>query len=79
MIELTFDNFDIPEPFAAVWRDQHVFDLSASNPTAGQRNNYSLANNQETESALRFNVRIATPPPGQDCAPGVGSSYVFSL
>ena len=28
---------------------------------------------------LRFNVRIATPPPGQDCAPGVGSSYVFSL
>jgi Na(+)-translocating NADH:ubiquinone oxidoreductase F subunit len=28
---------------------------------------------------LRFNVRIATPPPGQDCAPGVGSSYIFSL
>ena len=28
---------------------------------------------------LRFNVRIATPPPGQDCPPGVGSSYVFSL
>jgi Na(+)-translocating NADH:ubiquinone oxidoreductase F subunit len=28
---------------------------------------------------LRFNVRIATPPPGQDCAPGVGSSYVFNL
>ena len=23
--------------------------------------------------------RIATPPPGQDCAPGVGSSYVFRL
>ena len=31
------------------------------------------------DRALRFNVRIATPPPGQDCAPGVGSSYVFSL
>jgi Na+-transporting NADH:ubiquinone oxidoreductase subunit F len=76
---IDFRNFEIPEPFAAIWREQHVFDLSASNPTAGQRNNYSLANNQETESALRFNVRIATPPPGQDCAPGVGSSYVFSL
>ena len=33
----------------------------------------------KTERQLRFNVRIATPPPGQDCAPGVGSSYVFSL
>ena len=32
-----------------------------------------------TERALRFNVRIATPPPGQDCPPGVGSSYIFNL
>ena len=46
---------------------------------AGRRNNYSLAGNPRTERQLRFNVRIATPPPGQDCAPGVGSSYVFSL
>ncbi len=50
-----------------------------SNPTAGRRNNYSLASNQELERTLRFNVRIATPPPGQDCPPGVGSSYVFNL
>jgi Na+-transporting NADH:ubiquinone oxidoreductase subunit F len=28
---------------------------------------------------LKFNVRIATPPPGQDCPPGVGSSYIFNL
>ena len=46
---------------------------------SGRRNNYSLASNQQTERTLRFNVRIATPPPGQDCPPGVGSSYVFSL
>jgi Na(+)-translocating NADH:ubiquinone oxidoreductase F subunit len=51
----------------------------AHNPEAGKRNNYSLASNQQTDRLLRFNVRIATPPPGQDCAPGVGSSYVFSL
>jgi Na+-transporting NADH:ubiquinone oxidoreductase subunit F len=69
----------IEEPFAAVWRNQHVFDLVASNPQSGRRNNYSLAGNQKTENVLRFNVRIATPPPGQECAPGVGSSYVFSL
>jgi Na+-transporting NADH:ubiquinone oxidoreductase subunit F len=76
---IRFRDFDIPEPFAAVWRNQHVFDLVARNPRAGRRNNYSLAANPRTERQLRFNVRIATPPPGQDCAPGAGSSYVFSL
>jgi MocE subfamily Rieske [2Fe-2S] domain protein len=77
--QIRFRDFDIPEPFAIVWENQHTFDLVASNPQSGRRNNYSLASNRVTESTLRFNVRIATPPPGQDCAPGVGSSYVFSL
>ncbi len=77
--ELRFAGFDIPEPFASVWRTQHVFDLVAKNPEPGRRNNYSLASNQQTERVLRFNVRIATPPPGQACAPGVGSAYIFSL
>ena len=76
---IRFRDFDIPEPFATVWENQHVFDLVAHNPRPGHRNNYSLASNQQTEDTLRFNVRIATPPPGQDCPPGVGSSYVFSL
>jgi Na+-transporting NADH:ubiquinone oxidoreductase subunit F len=77
--EIRFSDFEIPEPYAAVWRNHHLFNLAARNPTPGRRNNYSLASNQQTESTLRFNVRIATPPPGQDCAPGVGSSYVFHL
>jgi MocE subfamily Rieske [2Fe-2S] domain protein len=76
---IRFRDFEIPEPFAAVWENQHVFDLVASNQRAGRRNNYSLAGNPRTERQLRFNVRIATPPPGQACAPGAGSSYVFSL
>jgi MocE subfamily Rieske [2Fe-2S] domain protein len=76
---IRFRDFDIPEPFAPVWENQHIFDLVARNPTTVRRNNYSLASNPSTERTLRFNVRIATPPPGQDCAPGIGSSYVFSL
>jgi len=76
---IRFRDFDIPEPFATVWRNQHVFDLVAENPEPGRRNNYSLAGDPRSERQLRFNVRIATPPPGQDCAPGAGSSYVFSL
>ena len=77
--EIRLSDFDIPEPFASVWKTQHVFDLVARNPEAGRRNNYSVASNPQRENTLRFNVRIATPPPGQACAPGVGSSYAFSL
>jgi MocE subfamily Rieske [2Fe-2S] domain protein len=76
---IPFRDFDIPEPFAIVWENQHVFDLVACNRESGRRNNYSVASNQLTERTFRFNIRIATPPPGQDCAPGVGSSYVFGL
>ncbi|MBS1815057.1 MAG: NADH:ubiquinone reductase (Na(+)-transporting) subunit F [Acidobacteria bacterium] len=76
---IRFRDFDIPEPYRSVWEAQHLFDLETHNPNGGTRNNYSLASNALTERALRFNVRIATPPPGQQCAPGVGSSYIFSL
>lgn len=76
---IRFSDFDVPEPYASVWRNQHLFELEVSNPEGGRRNNYSIASNQQTERTLRFNVRIATPPPGQDCPPGVGSSYIFSL
>ena len=77
--QIRFSDLDISEPYATVWRHQHVFDLVASHHETGRRNNYSLAGNQQLERSLRFNVRIATPPPGQDCPPGVGSAYVFSL
>jgi len=76
---IPFRDFDIPMPYAAVWETQHVFDLESRNPVCGRRNNYSLACNAQTETVLRFNVRIATPPPGQDCPPGVGSSFMFHL
>lgn len=77
--EIRFRDFDIPQPYAEVWERQHVFDLVARNPEGGRRNNYSLASNQASERTLRFNVRIATPPPGQDCPPGVGSAFMFHL
>ena len=76
---IRFREFDIPQPYASVWEAQHVFDLVARNPESGRRNNYSLASNQQNERTLRFNVRIATPPLGQDCPPGVGSAYIFNL
>ena len=77
--EIKFSDLDIPEPYASVWRAQHVFDLVARNPDGKKLNNYSLASDPGSESTLRLNVRIATPPPGQDCPPGVGSAYMFGL
>ena len=76
---ICFRDFDIPEPYASVWRTHHVFDLVAKHPGDARRNNYSLASNACTETTLRFNVRIATPPPGQECPPGVGSAFMFNL
>lgn len=77
--EIRFRDFDIDEPFRSVWQSQHIFDLVARNSAGHRRNNYSIASNRQTEGTLRFNVRIATPPPGQECAPGVGSSFIFGL
>ena len=50
-------------------RRQHVFDFAAANPIACRRN-YSFATNPAADRQLRFNVRIATPPRGQDCRGG---------
>lgn len=77
--KIKFSDFDIDEPYRAVWERQHVFDYEVSNSETGRRNNYSLAGNSDKDHQLTFNVRIATPPPGQDCPPGAGSSYVFNL
>jgi MocE subfamily Rieske [2Fe-2S] domain protein len=76
---IRFRGFDIPQPYAEVWERQHVFDLVSRHLEEGRHNNYSIASNAALEKTLRFNVRIATPPPGQDCPPGVGSSYLFNL
>ena len=76
---IRFRDFDVPAPYAEVWERQRVFDLVSRHPGDERRNNYSLASNPRTEKVLRINVRLATPPPGQDCPPGVGSAYMWSL
>ena len=40
---------------------------------------YSMANYPEEKGIIKLNVRVATPPPGKDVNPGVGSSYIFNL
>jgi Na(+)-translocating NADH:ubiquinone oxidoreductase F subunit len=74
----TLANVHVKQPHADVWKVQHVYEFEAANPMPCRRN-YSFATNPATDKLLRFNVRIATPPRGQDCLAGVGSSYVFGL
>jgi Na+-transporting NADH:ubiquinone oxidoreductase subunit F len=76
---ICFEDFDIPEPYAQVWHAQNAFAHVVRNAEHGRRNNYSLASNPAHENLMRFNVRIAMPPAGQDVPPGAGSSYAFSL
>jgi Na+-transporting NADH:ubiquinone oxidoreductase subunit F len=76
--EISFQEIAVKSPFAEVWKAQHVFDFRSEN-NLPLRRNYSLATNPAVDKHLRFNVRISTPPRGQDCLAGAGSAYVHRL
>ena len=38
-----------------------------------------MANYPAEKGIIMLNVRIATPPPGTNFPPGIGSSYIFDL
>ena len=70
--EIQFREITVKPPFAKVWEEQHVFDFKSRNEVPIRRN-YSFATNPAVDKQFRFNVRIATPPRGQDCHAGGGS------
>ena len=74
-----FKDFDIEEEFCPDWERFGFFELESKvNETVMRA--YSMANYPEERGILKFNIRIATPPPGsKDIPPGIMSSYVFSL
>lgn len=76
--ERSLHGIEVQQPYAEVWQRQHVFDSVVGNAVACRRN-YSFASNPLKDKHVRFNIRIATPPRGQDCPAGVGSTYAFSL
>ena len=73
-----FKDFDIEEEFRGDWDKFNVWQYESKvNETITRA--YSMANYPEEEGILKFNIRIATPPPGTDHPPGQMSSFVFSL
>lgn len=76
--EVDFKNFDIEEEFRGDWDKFNVWQYR-SKVTETVTRAYSMANYPEERGIVKFNIRIATPPPGTTYPPGQMSSYVFSL
>ena len=77
--DIRFKDFNIESKYISEWKKFKLLDLAAKGIKPGFRA-YSLANPPHEANILKFNIRIATPPPGtEDIPPGFGSSYVFGL
>ncbi|OZG73466.1 NADH:ubiquinone reductase (Na(+)-transporting) subunit F [Hahella sp. CCB-MM4] len=76
--DVSFDQFEIEEKFREDW-DKHNLWRFRSVVKEPVIRAYSMANYPEERGVLKFNIRIATPPPGTNFPPGQMSSWVFSL
>lgn len=74
-----FADFEVDEEYRGDWERFGFFNLESkvSEPVIRA---YSMANYPEEKGVVKFNIRIATPPPkSQGIPPGKMSSFVFSL
>ena len=74
-----FSDFSIEPQFRGDWERFGFFNLE-SKVTEPVIRAYSMANYPDEKGIVKFNIRIATPPPkSQGIPPGIMSSYVFGL
>ncbi|SMF31364.1 Na+-transporting NADH:ubiquinone oxidoreductase subunit F [Alteromonadaceae bacterium Bs31] len=74
-----YADFDIQEEYRGDWERFGFFNMESkvNEPTIRA---YSMANYPEEKGVVKFNIRIATPPPrSQGIPPGIMSSYVFNM
>jgi len=71
-------SFDIEEEYKNDWERFGVFNHSAVTKESVIRA-YSMANYPEEKGIMKFNIRIASPPPGTTFPPGEMTSYLFNL
>ena len=73
-----FSDYEVEEEYREDWERFGFFNLESKvNETVVRA--YSMANYPEEKGVVKFNIRIATPPPGTDLPPGQMSSYTFNL
>ena len=76
--EMQYREIDVEEEYHDDWDRFKVWDnFSKVDETTIRA--YSMANYPEEKGILKFNIRIASPPPGMDVPAGKMSSYVFNL
>ena len=74
-----FSEFDIEEEYRGDWEHFGFFKLESVVKEDVIRA-YSMANYPEEKGVVKFNIRIATPPPGSEGIPcGQMSSWAFNL
>jgi len=76
--DLAYKDFEIAEEYHEDWDRFKIWDNVANNDEPIIRA-YSMANYPEEKGILKFNIRVASPPPGSTVPPGLMSSWVFSL
>jgi|TARA_B110000091_G_scaffold168705_1_gene180804 Na+-transporting NADH:ubiquinone oxidoreductase subunit F len=73
-----YSDFDISEEYRGDWNHFGLFDVESKvNDTTIRA--YSMANYPDEKGVIKFNIRIATPPPRTKLPAGKMSSYVFNL
>ncbi|MEZ5572324.1 MAG: NADH:ubiquinone reductase (Na(+)-transporting) subunit F [Halioglobus sp.] len=74
-----YSDFDIEEQYRGDWERFGFFNLQ-STVTETVIRAYSMANYPQEKGVVKFNIRIATPPPGSKGIPcGQMSSWAFNL
>lgn len=74
-----YADFDVDDKYRGDWQRFGFFDVVSEVKDTVIRA-YSMANYPQEKGVVKFNIRIATPPPGSEGIPaGVMSSWVFNL
>jgi Na+-transporting NADH:ubiquinone oxidoreductase subunit F len=74
-----YSDFDVEEEYRGDWERFGLYQYTSEVKEPLIRA-YSMANYPEEQGVVKFNIRIASPPPGSsDIPPGKMSSYVFNL
>ncbi len=75
--EADYHTIEVDEEYRGDWDKFGVFDhVSKVEETTIRA--YSMANYPDEKGIMKFNIRIASPPPGTDVPPGKMSSYLFT-
>ncbi|MBL4682373.1 MAG: NADH:ubiquinone reductase (Na(+)-transporting) subunit F [Pseudomonadales bacterium] len=76
--EMDYKEIDVAEEYRGDWEKFGVFNNTSKVDEVTIRA-YSMANYPEEKGVMKFNIRIASPPPGTDFEAGKMSSYLFTL